>query len=60
MICHRCKENIEVGEPIKHEPINGSGHNWYFHIGCYAAYREEAQQAYCRLEQTAQLARTVH
>ena len=60
MICHRCQESIEVGEPMVHEPINGSGRNWFFHPGCYAAYKEEIQKANQRIENAARMARQVH
>ena len=62
MICHydKCRENIDVGEPMVHEPVNGSGHNWFFHPGCYAKYKDERVQAANRIENVARMARQVH
>ncbi len=60
MICHKCNENIETGEPMVHEPINGSGHNWFFHPGCYAAYKDERFQSEQRIENVRRMAGFTH
>ena len=60
MICHRCKENIEVGEVCITERINGSEHYWYFHLECYVNHSEEQKQAEQQLECVRTMAGLVH
>lgn len=60
MRCHHCNEVIEVGEAMKHEPLNGSGRFWFFHPGCHLAWKEQVREQTKRLENIARLAGTVH
>lgn len=44
MLCHECKEQIEVGEACQTEYHIGT-HMHYFHTGCYTSHKErEATQ----------------
>lgn len=58
MICHHCKEPIEVGEACIPEAINGSNHFHFFHPGCHSQWKGEKDEE--TLAHTADLARTVH
>ena len=59
MLCKRCKEQIEVGEPVRAEPVQpGSSHHVFYHTGCYVQVKEERQRP--SLEEVADLARIVH
>lgn len=59
MLCKRCKEHIEVGEPVRAEPTApGSPHHVYYHPGCYSQVKEERQRR-PTLEEQAYQARSV-
>ena len=58
MICHHCKEIIEVGEACIPEAINGSTHYHFFHTSCHSQWKGEQDAK--DLNSAADLARTVH
>lgn len=39
MLCHECKEQIELGEACRKEYFVGT-HAHYFHTGCHARFKE--------------------
>ena len=58
MLCKKCKEQIEVGEPVRAEPVSaGSSHHVFYHTGCYVLVKEERQRP--SLEEIADQARQV-
>lgn len=58
MLCKKCHEQIEVGEPVRAEPASpGSSHHVFYHCGCYIAVKEERQKQ--SLEDQARQARSV-
>lgn len=62
MLCRKCKEQIEVGEPCRAEPTEtGSPQYHFFHPGCYTQLKDERQKElpFDRLEQVATQARSV-
>lgn len=59
MICHKCKEAIEVGEACIPEAVNGSNHYHFFHPNCYATVKGERDEER-NLQLAASAARTVH
>lgn len=71
MLCHQCKEQIEVGEACKTEYLPGL-HQRYFHPGCHMNWKaqlelpfpsrrdmEEAQIEDAEFERIAAQARTI-
>lgn len=61
MLCHECKEHIEVGEAMRTEYIVGA-HRIYFHVGCHTLWykrrTEEKQEAAEYYEELARLDRS--
>ena len=61
MICKKCREQIDIGEPSRAEPVEaGSRHHVFYHMGCYAQVKEERQRTPAELERIADQARRVH
>lgn len=58
MLCHKCREVIEVGDACIPEAINGSNHFHFFHPSCYSKAKSEEVET--KLQHDAELARTVH
>jgi hypothetical protein len=59
MICKKCHEHIETGEPMRAEPVQaGSSHHVFYHVGCYAQVKQERQSV--PLEEQVRLAGMVH
>lgn len=59
MICKKCKDQIEVGEPVRAEPAApGSSHHVFYHPGCYVLVKQERQAV--PLEEQVRLAGFVH
>ena len=51
MKCSHCKEQIEVGEACRAEPVEaGSHHHRFFHLGCYCQAKTERQSEDGQLE----------
>lgn len=59
MLCHKCKEPIEVGDAVIPEAINGSNHYHFYHPNCYSTVKGERDEE-TRLHVAAHAARTVH
>lgn len=60
MKCHGCNEDIEQGEAVIPERVNGSDHYWFFHPGCHAKRKDEQERAEQRLRNVVSMARIVH
>lgn len=61
MLCKQCKEQIDVGEAEKPEPIPGETNKyWHFHTGCHIEWRSKRDGQEVPLEVVVQLAWLVH